>query len=384
MTKYLQQYICSFIVLFAFFLSPARAQSPLKLEPLGQVVIPHGYSYKGTPVGGLSGLSYDPKTGNFYVISDDKSEFADARFYTVSLCWADDGPLKLDGVQFENVEFLKRKGSTAYPEGEIDAEGIAVGPDSLMYISSEGDTGIGVAPFINAYSRNGALVKRLPVPKAYWTAQRKNHGIRENFGFEGLTISRDGTRLYAGLENALHQDGPAAAPSAASPARIIIYDLPAGEVAHEFLYRVSPVYLSGGKRGELAVNGLTDMVALEEKGRLLTIDRNYVAGQGTRISLYEVQAFTGTDIRGVSSMQAYESTMKPVHKELVAHLGEYGITLDNFEGLALGPALPGGGRLLLMVSDNNFSKVQQTLFTAFRLHSGTELKMSARSCAPLH
>jgi hypothetical protein len=36
--------------------------------------------------------------------------------------------------------------------------------------------------------------------------------------------------------------------------------------------------------------------------------------------------------------------------------------LDNFEGLALLPALPGGRRPLIVVSDDNFSRTQRTWF----------------------
>lgn len=357
------------IAAIAGLLQPACAQSAFKLEALGEVVIPYNYQFDGTPVGGLSGLTYDPQTQRYYVISDDKSEFSDARFYSLRLQLNRDGKLTREGLAFEDVAFLKTAADMPYPEGKIDPEGIAVGPDSLMYISSEGDTGIGVAPFINVYRRDGTMVRKLNVPPAYWNADRKEHGIRENFGFEGLAISPDGTRLYAGLENALHQDGPPADTSSASPSRIIVYALPSGEILHEYTYRVDPVYTTGGARGDLAVNGLTDMVVLEQEGVLLTIDRNYVAGQGTHISLYEVKTQAGTDIKGAGSIRHHSQEPRNVRKELVANLRDFGITLDNFEGLVLGPELPEGGRLLLMVSDNNFSDVQQTLFTAFRLYT---------------
>jgi hypothetical protein len=41
--------------------------------------------------------------------------------------------------------------------------------------------------------------------------------------------------------------------------------------------------------------------------------------------------------------------------------------LDNFEGMAFGPALADGSRSLLVVSDDNFSPRQRTSFLIFRV-----------------
>ncbi len=46
-------------------------------------------------------------------------------------------------------------------------------------------------------------------------------------------------------------------------------------------------------------------------------------------------------------------------------LDALGLTLDNLEGLTLGPVLPDGRQTLLIVSDNNFSPTQVTQFLAF-------------------
>jgi hypothetical protein len=42
-------------------------------------------------------------------------------------------------------------------------------------------------------------------------------------------------------------------------------------------------------------------------------------------------------------------------------------SLDNFEGMALGPKLPSGEQSLLLVTDDNFSAAQRTVFVALRL-----------------
>jgi 3-phytase len=57
----------------------------------GQKVFPTGFIPSGvsgtvngveTPIGGLSGVTYDAVNKRFYAISDDRSQVAPARFYT--------------------------------------------------------------------------------------------------------------------------------------------------------------------------------------------------------------------------------------------------------------------------------------------------------------
>ena len=346
------------------------AQSNVKLKPLGEVVIPYNYSFKDTPVGGLSGLTYSPASDTYYVVSDDRSELAAARAYSFKVRLNDAGRLDEESINMLDVIFLKTLDDKLYKLGTVDPEGIAIGHDSLIYVTSEGGRNNGEPPFVNAYDENGTFVKGFPMPGAYWTSQkedRNTHGIRTNLAFESLTLTPDGRTLYAATENALMQDGPIADTTSTSPSRIIAYDLQTGNVLHQYCYAVDKVYMKSDERGSFAVNGLSDLMALNNEGHLLALDRNYVQDQGNHILLYEVNTAGATDINGMPAMEHSNQPIQPVEKKLIADLSEFDITIDNFEGLVLGPELSGGGRLLLIVSDNNFSDSQQTLFTAFRL-----------------
>ncbi len=369
MKRFLYAAGCILMVLLAISCT-GNSQSSMNLELLGEVVIPHNYELQGTPVGGLSGLAYDADKELYYVLSDDRSEFAAARYYSFRLKLNENLQLTEESIIWEDVIFLHDSTGSRYGKGQLDPEGIAAGEDSLIYVSSEGDPTIDVPPFVNAFSPSGRFVKSFPIPKAYWAradSLRAERGVRTNFGFEGLAITPNYSRLYAGTENALLQDGSAADSASSSPSRILVYDVPSGTILHEFMYRVEPVEFSSDERGSMAVNGLTALFMLGNDGRMLSLDRNYVAGQGNEIHLYEVRTEGATDIKGNTSMQKMDEEPTPVQKKLVADLSKFDITLDNFEGLLLGPELPSGGRLLLIVSDNNFSADQQTLFTAFRL-----------------
>lgn len=56
---------------------------------------------------------------------------------------------------------------------------------------------------------------------------------------------------------------------------------------------------------------------------------------------------------------------EPVDKELLLDVASLGIVPDDLGGLAFGPDLPDGRKLLVMVSGNNFSSGQATQFLAF-------------------
>jgi hypothetical protein len=51
----------------------AQGVPPAPFRFLGEFVYPHGTTFEGTAVGELSGLTYDPRRGVFYAVSDDRS-----------------------------------------------------------------------------------------------------------------------------------------------------------------------------------------------------------------------------------------------------------------------------------------------------------------------
>src|SRR5690348_1165690 len=74
------------LLLAAFLLAAAGGASAepnlvASLRFLGATTIPNDTKVDGTLVGGLSGLDYNPASGTWAVISDDKSDKAPARFY---------------------------------------------------------------------------------------------------------------------------------------------------------------------------------------------------------------------------------------------------------------------------------------------------------------
>jgi len=94
--------------------APASAWT---LKYLGQQILPSGYEYSGTIVGGLSGIEYDPVRHRFYVLSDDQSELNPARFYTFRLDLRKFNTLPdpgYGGITFTNVTYLQDRQGMPY------------------------------------------------------------------------------------------------------------------------------------------------------------------------------------------------------------------------------------------------------------------------------
>ena len=101
-----------FAVFLVFLLTsaapPALAEAmPPKLAFIGVATIPPGFQVGGTPVGGLSGIDYAPDDDLFYAISDDRSKFAPARFYTLHIDLAD-GTLGPGDISLRSVVIIRK------------------------------------------------------------------------------------------------------------------------------------------------------------------------------------------------------------------------------------------------------------------------------------
>ncbi|MGH2415141.1 MAG: esterase-like activity of phytase family protein, partial [Microcystaceae cyanobacterium] len=108
------------------------------LEFLGEYQLPK-LTFQETLVQGLSALTYNRQKNCFYVLSDDPSQFARARFYTVNLSLNQTNKqVSIDNVEVEAVTFLTNEAGKPYAKGTIDPEGIALSPRGTVFISSEG------------------------------------------------------------------------------------------------------------------------------------------------------------------------------------------------------------------------------------------------------
>lgn len=336
------------------------------IEFLGEVTFPTGFIYEDTEVGGLSGLAYDAENDVYYAISDDRSQINPARYYTLDIDLSD-GSLDDDDIAFTDVTTLLGADGEPYPEASLDPEGIGLTNDGTLYISSEGDANALVDPFVNEYSLDGQQIDELPVDEKFSPTADQSSGIRNNLAFESVTITPDGDTLYTATEGALFQDGPEATVDNGSLARIVQYDLDTGEAVAEFVYEVEPVPEEPIPADAFNTNGLVELLAIDDDGTLLALERGFSVGQGNTVKLYEINTQEATNVIDDPDLSDADDFTAVTKTELLDIEADLGIDPDNLEALAFGPTLEDGRQSLIIASDNNFNDTQSTQFLAFAL-----------------
>jgi myo-inositol-hexaphosphate 3-phosphohydrolase len=260
-----------------------------------------------------------------------------------------------------------------FPATSLDPEGIAF-TDMGLFVSSEGDASALVSPFVDLFSLSGEHLGALPIDDKFLPAPGNASGIRNNLAFESLTVTPDKTALYTATENALAQDGPAAGLDSGSASRIVKYDLATGQAVAEYVYVTEPVDAVPNPPGSFATNGLVDLLAIDDNGTLLAIERGFSTGVGNSIKIFQVRTQGATDVSGVDSLETSiddgelaVNLDQPVQKELLFDFADLGIALDNIEGISFGPKLADGRQSIVLVADNNFAATQATQFLAFAI-----------------
>lgn len=341
----------------------------LSLELVDRAEIPKAI-YKDTAVGGLSAIAYNRQEDLFYVLSDDRGKFSPARFYTFKLqLQSDDSSIKIASFEPQAVTFLLDEEGKQYPAGSIDPEGLAISPRNTIFVSSEGDPRQNVEPFIAEYDlATGKKIAQLRLPQRYLaseeSAESTPQGVRENLGFESLTIERAGPpedpfRVFTATESALTQDTSAEE----SKIRFLHYSIDSvGEpiLVAEHMYLLDPAPV------EVISNGLTELLVLPKEGYFLSLERTF-GFEGAGAKIFQAVVGNAIDTSNIASLKGNTERVRPIRKKLLLDLAELGIYLDNLEGMSLGPRLPDGSRSLLLISDDNFSDEQIGQLLLFRL-----------------
>ncbi|MEH1818357.1 MAG: esterase-like activity of phytase family protein [Nostoc sp.] len=375
-------FLLPIIILSLIFINLAsNAVEISSIEFIGEATLRKGLIFQKTEVGGLSGITYNPKNNLYYAISDDRGQKAPARFYTLKIDLSK-GVLQKGGITPVSITALLNENGQTFRPGETDTEGIALTNKETVFISSEGDAIRLINPFIKEFSlSSGKEIVTLPIPNKFLPDKNGQKGIRNNLAFESLTITPDKKYLFTATENALIQDGVAAKPNIGSPSRILQYNLLNNQPEKEFLYQTEAVAPFLNLIGKFA-SGLPDLLALDNQGHFLSLERSFT-GLGFAISLFQVSLEGADDIHHIDSLLAVDSkNIKPVQKKLLLDLRTLDVLLDNIEGLTLGPKLPDGQQSLILISDNNFNSLQRTQILAFKIKIENPLMRLLRRLSP--
>lgn len=336
---------------------PPAAATPITLELLSAYDLPGGARFEGTCIGGLSALFYDAPGERYFAVSDSRR---DARFYVLRVeirggdsdGGSEGGKPHIAQIVFERVARLHTREGLPYPDDRVDPEGFTLVGEGEAFISSEGVATEGVAPFVDLVDvETGEWLATAPVPLAFKPRHRDGvqvQGTRNNLGFESLTSSPDRRHLYVATESALAQDVTDLEAGAEHFSRLLHYALePTPRLAAEVLYPLTY------PAGEIVVHGLVELLALDDRGRFLALERTWGPQVGMVVKLFEFSLDEARGRPAPSRISPPSQTLPVIAKRLVLDFADLPIVLDNFEGLTLGPRLADGSESLLVLGDND-------------------------------
>ena len=185
-------------------------------------------------------------------------------------------------------------------------------------------------------------------------------------------MTADFGRFFTATELPLTQDGEADPFAPGGRARLLEYVAAGGsyQPRREFVYEIEPIDRPPFEI-RFAISGVVELLSLGGD-EMLAMERGFVESTDRKQTLNRIRIFR-IDLRGATDVSSRDSLrdatdITPVRKTLVVDVSRLpGLAapltaLDNFEGMAWGPPAPGGGRSLILVSDDNFSERQVTAF----------------------
>ncbi len=333
-----------------------EAPPPVSLELLSEYNIPGGTRFADACVGGLSALFYDSANDRSFALSDSRRG---ARFFQLRIDVAEGGDgaagdqrPRIAGVTFDRVVPLLTREGVPYPDDRVDPEGFALIGATSAYLSSEGVARDGVPPFIDLVDvDSGTWLATVPLPRGFrpdHDGETQTHGVRNNLGLEALSLSPDRRRLYVASESALAQDAAGITAGARHYARLMHFEVAeTPSLSGQYLYPLTM------PEGDILVHGLVELLALDESGHLLAMERTFGRDVGLKVHLFEIRLSETRAEADRSRLSPEASALPVLDKRHLLDFGELPILLDNLEGLSFGPRLADGSEPLLVLGDND-------------------------------
>jgi hypothetical protein len=304
------------------------------------------------------------------------------------------------GPEMNGLNPRDLNGNAAVLGHSFDPEGLVVDPwTGHFYIADE------YGPSLYEFDRRGRLIRLFDVPanlipfvgaNVDYVATRDdgaNGGRQDNRGYEGLAISPDGKTLYAVLQDPLIDEPPPNNGRNSRNVRIVVFDndrwSPSyGSSIKQLVYQLEPqaavaarinALLPGNANGTnprqgrnigvssiVAIND-TQFLVLERDNRGIGVDDPAGANAVGSKRVYTIDISQATDVTDVAlgldalpaGVVAVEKNDLDVFIDLSANTQlPNGKQAEKWEGLAIGPRLFGGARLILTGNDNDYSVTQ--------------------------
>ena len=235
-----------------------------------------------------------------------------------------------------------RNGKRNSDEIRFWADYVSPGQGGYIYDDKGGKGGV-FDPFVKEFSlTTGREIRSLAIPTKFLpkvtdtngngiidAPDTQTAGIRNNLAFESLTISPNQKTLYTATENALFQDGDRVTVTTGSRSRIIQYNLVTGQPEKEYLYSTDAVAKAPIPATGASDSGLVDLLAIDDRGTFLALERSFAVGRGNTIKVYEVTIQGATDISPIDALSSLSASqlqaIAPVQKRLILDLDSLGV-----------------------------------------------------------
>ncbi|MDQ1141384.1 esterase-like activity of phytase family protein [Pedobacter agri] len=343
---------------------------------LSEYIMPLNGTFQNTLVGGLSGIDYDEQNDQYYMISDDPSQFSPARIYTAKIAIKEN---KIDTVQVTGVTFILQEDGTQYSKyqfgknSKADGESIRYNPTKKTFVwSNEGerlfrktDTTI-VQPALTFISTTGKYLDTAPLPAGFHIT-KQNYGVRKNAFFEGLSYADQYNTLYASLEEPLYQDGQQSHfEFDGALTRILKFDVANKKNVAQYAYNLDALPIKPTVESDWNLNGISEILAINNH-TLIVMERAWAKGRDDHsfVKLYLVDLNGAENVINNSSF--LKNPPKPLTKKLLFDFDSLNMHIDNIEGITFGPRLANGHESLVFCVDNNFGKTQIQQFFLFEV-----------------
>lgn len=281
-------------------------------------------------------------------------------------------------------------GNPAVLGNSFDSEGLVRLSNGNFLVSDE------YGPSIYEFDASGKRIRSFTtpanlVPKATvgggtdYVAGRPdiNKGRQDNRGFEGLTLSNDGTKAYAILQDPLVDEGASNQGRNSRNLRIVRFDVATGVADAQFIYQLEALSsindripgtgsdfannTQGRSIGVSSITALKDgsFLIIERDNRGLGVDDPTGANPIGTKRIYRITLAGATDVSNISlaGSNALPNGVVPVGKTLFLDVQSAliaagaGDMLEKLEGLSFQQRADGGVSLFL-VTDNDFSVTQ--------------------------
>ena len=319
MIRFCVRYLTLAIILSVIYNPGSLAQVIPDMHYQSHVVI-EPKEVNNETLGGFSGITYNPLTKEYVLVADKPP----ARFVHFTL--DSEGSL---GINWKSTRLLEPE-----PMQASELEGIAYNKQNNSYlVSDEQNKGTRIMELTST-----AHFKRIVLPsnKPYLPLSSHNSGI------EGLTISDNNQFLYYAFER------PTDDCQDSGLITIGKIDLQTSKVESY------PYQLHSVPDDKLGTNGVSALLSWNDT-TLLVMERAYIPNTGNIVRLYEVQ-LTGTGQK-TETISCDNGKLRNLTSRLVYDFAaEPAMNIDNAEGMCFND----DRTMLFIITDNNFSKKQET------------------------